>query len=46
MTRDLEYFSYSELLIKIEISVIVTPDDTLVNNDRKQNYWWSKLRRK
>lgn len=32
--RSIEYFSYSELLVKIEISVIVTPTDTLVNNYR------------
>ncbi len=29
----LEYFSYSKPFIKIEISVIVTPDYMLVNND-------------
>ncbi len=29
--RSIEYFSYSELLVKIEISVIVTPTDILVN---------------
>lgn len=33
----LGYFSYSEPFIKIEISVIVTPDYMLVNND------WRKL---
>lgn len=31
----LEYFSYSESFIKIEISVIVSPKYTLVNNDNR-----------